>query len=217
MSQVIPDAVVFDMDGTLFDSSAAVPDAYIAAVQELGGPVLERHEVVARYVFGPPMFVLRDVFGRDMEGHELDTFHRHLDAQAHVVSVYPGVLELLDDLQARGVRLAVFTGASDESARLLLGASGLAGRFELVLGCDEFVPKPDPEGVLAAITGLGVDAARTAYVGDSPLDQQAAYGAGAIAVAAGWGHLHDPEQAADLVAATPGDVLSLFDVVEGDA
>jgi phosphoglycolate phosphatase-like HAD superfamily hydrolase len=48
-----------------------------------------------------------------------------------------------------------------------------------------------------------------AYVGDAPVDLQAARRSGAIAVAAGWGHLYSPDEPADLVAARPNDLLEL--------
>ena len=55
MSTAPLQAVVFDMDGTLIDSSRVVPAAFIATIEELGGSTLDRDEVIASYVLGPPV------------------------------------------------------------------------------------------------------------------------------------------------------------------
>lgn len=206
------EAVVFDMDGTLFDSSSAVPDAYIATLLELAGRELTREQVIERYPLGPPINILRDLYDPVATEQHVATYHRHLREQAVVITVYDGVVELLARLAARGVATAVFTGADTASCTMLVETTGLHLHFApgALLGTDLVArPKPDPAGLLLACERLGSEPARTAYVGDSPLDQQAAIAAGCIAVAAGWGHLHDPDQPADLVAAQPLDVLQL--------
>jgi beta-phosphoglucomutase-like phosphatase (HAD superfamily) len=50
--------LVWDMDGTLLDSSRAVPDAFVAAIIELGGPSLERQQIVAAYPLGVAEVIL---------------------------------------------------------------------------------------------------------------------------------------------------------------
>ena len=73
------------------------------------------------------------------------------------------------------MRLAVFTGADRVSLRLLLGRTGLLGRFEVTTGGDEVAnAKPAPDGILLTCERLGVDPARAAYVGDSRPDMEAA-------------------------------------------
>jgi HAD superfamily hydrolase (TIGR01509 family) len=203
-------AVIFDMDGTLFDSSGVCPAAYIDTFAELGAPVLGDQDIIDRYVLGPPPFILADVLGRPASSGEVDLYHSHLRARARDVRVYAGVVELLDELAARGVTMAVFTGASTTSARLLLEPSGLLDRFAVVVGTDEVAaPKPDPCGIVETCARLGVAVADALYVGDSPLDQLAARAAGSTAVAAAWGHLYDATSECDLHATAPADVLAL--------
>jgi len=109
------------------------------------------------------------------------------------------------------VAIGLFTGASQQAARILLTCAGLLGHFRAVVGGDDVTqPKPDPEGVYLACHHLGINPTRTAYVGDSPLDLQAARRSGAVAVAAAWGHQYDPKSPADLTAYHPRDLLTLI-------
>ena len=205
------DAIIFDMDGTLFDSSSVVPDAYRACVEPLGRADLDRQDIIDLYHLGPPPNILRHLLGREGEPHEVDSYHSHLAEQATDLRPYAGMEDLLRTLRDRdGMRLAVFTGASTHSCGILLEPGSLHEYFDELIGSDRVdAPKPAPDGLLLTCERLGVEPGRAAYVGDSILDQLAARAAGMVAVAAGWGHLFDPETDADLVAMHPGDVLRL--------
>jgi HAD superfamily hydrolase (TIGR01509 family) len=200
------DAVVFDMDGTLFDSSLVVPAAFAETIRDLGGPSLTREEVIGSYVIGPPAAIMAHFLGRLVTPGELHAYHARLAEEAATQGLrpYPGVEAALDDL-GPALALGVFTNADTGNAAALLGAAGLRDRFGTVVGADEVAPrfKPEPDGLLLACERLGVRAARTAYVGDSPLDALVARRAGALAVAAAWGHLHDDGAEVDLLVQDP--------------
>ena len=205
-------AVVFDMDGTLIDSSRVVPAAFIATIEELGGPTLDRDEVIASYVLGPPATIMEHFLGRPVESSELDGYHARLRAEAERgVQPYPGIPEALEAL-ARSVALGVFTNADLGNVDVLLGAAGLRDRFATVVGADEVAPnfKPSADGLLLACERLEVPAARTAYVGDSPQDGETAHRAGALAVGAKWGHLMDDVGGFDVMAGRPTDLPELL-------
>lgn len=204
-------AVVFDLDGTLIDSAAAVPAAYVAAVRELGGPVVTPEEVVAAYSVGPPVQLLGSLLGRPCGAPEIAVYLRHLTARRGDVRPYPGIADAVARLAAR-VGIAVFTGASRAAARLLLDAAGLASQFRVVVGGDEVRgAKPDPSGLTLACARLGIAPAAAAYVGDAPNDARCAHAAGALAVAAGWGHQHVDGAQADIVLASPSDLPRLLE------
>jgi HAD superfamily hydrolase (TIGR01509 family) len=204
------DAVVFDMDGTLFDSSEVVPDAYVETVAELAGRTVTREQVIAAYPVGPPAVLLGHLIGLPVDGANVARYHAALSRKAASLRPYPGIEPALDHLAGR-VRLAVFTGADRTAALMLLEATGLAARFDAVVGSDEIErPKPDPEGILEACRRVGAEPERAAYVGDSARDLEAARRSGAVAVAAAWGHEFDPGVPADAVAETPGDLVPLL-------
>jgi len=202
-------AVIWDMDGTLIDSTQVVTDAYIGTVAALGGPPTTAEAVVAAYPLGPPAILLGHLLGRATTPVDVAAYLTRLRAGAASAPPYPGIEATLEGLRPR-VRLGVFTGANHESAMILLEATGLAGNFGVVVGGDEVERvKPAPDGVLAACRALGVAPARAAYVGDSPSDLGAARASGARAFAAAWGHLYRPEEPADRVLARPEELLEI--------
>jgi len=203
-----PAAVVFDMDGTLIDTSRVVSAAFGAALRDSGGPMLSVDQLIASYVIGPPEAIMQHYLGRPVTIDELDGYHARLSAEAkrQGLAPYPGILDALEVLSE--VPLGVFTNADRSNARILLGAAGLADRFVTVVGADAVAPrfKPEPDGLLLACERLGVDPRRSVYVGDGPLDAETARRAGARSVAAGWGHQLDDTSGWDVVVATPGEL-----------
>jgi HAD superfamily hydrolase (TIGR01509 family) len=202
-------AVIFDMDGTLIDSFDTIAHAYAATVDRLGGRTRPREELVAAFALGPPGRILAHVLGRAVTTDEIETYHAELSTRAPRVEPFPRVAGVVEALSAR-VPLAVFSGASTLSCEILLGATGMRSRFSVVLGSDVVAfPKPAPDGIELICERMGVPPGSAAYVGDSPDDMAAARRAGALAVAAGWGELFDPDSTADVVALTPEELLEI--------
>lgn len=202
--------MVFDMDGTLFDSKACVTTAFRETVLAGGGPQYSAADVVANYHLGPPKVILAHLLGRQVTPVDEGRYLALLTKHEALIRLYSGLGDVLAALAGAGIPTAVFTGAARAGAVQLLAATSLLGHFAVVVGGDE-VPraKPEPDGLLLACELLGVAPERTAYVGDSPLDLECARRAGAVAVAAAWGHLYDPAIPCDLTARTPGDLLAL--------
>src|SRR6266536_947619 len=205
-------AIVWDMDGTLIDSADIVPDAFIATVQARSGISYTREQIIDAYPLGPPPIMLTHLLGRPATTADLDDYHARLEAIAHRVRPYPGIAPVLLVLQRR-LPMAVFTGASSRAAHLLLEVTGLLDAFTVVVAGDE-IPrqKPHPDGILRACEQLGVPAQAAAYVCDAPIDLEAARRAGALSVAAGWGHLYQKTMPpAQVVLSQPTDLLYLVD------
>ncbi|OKI02027.1 hydrolase [Streptomyces sp. CB02923] len=199
----------WDMDGTLLDTTAAVPAAFVRAVRVLGGPDVGADDVVGAYWRGTPEVILEHLVGRRLAPPETEAYYREL---ADVdVAPYPGVADAFAALRAQGRALAVFTGASTRAADMLLRSAGL--RADVLIGGDQVAhPKPAPDGILLAARKLGVRPAGLAYVGDSPLDLRAAAAAGSRGAAAAWGHMYDRAERADVVLPGPLQALDLLAV-----
>lgn len=207
-------AIVFDMDGTLIESHRAVTAAYRAAVRAGDGAEPSDAEIIAGYPLGPPSSILSELLKRKATDQDVHRYHAHLTASTEMIMIYDGIVDLLSNA-ARHLPIGLFTGASQQAARIVLGRVGLLGHFRAIVGGDEVAqPKPDPEGIYLACRRLGIEPGRTAYVGDSPLDLEAARRSGAIAVGAAWGHQYDASSPADLTAIHPRDLLSLIVGVE---
>ncbi|MEU8975587.1 HAD-IA family hydrolase [Streptomyces monashensis] len=178
-------AVVFDLDGVLVDSFAVMREAFRTAYAEVVGdgeaPFKEYERHLGRYfpdimrIMGLPL---------EMEA----PFVRESYRLAHLVAVFEGVPEMLRELRAHGIRLAVATGKSGPRARSLLEQLGLLDLFTVVIGSDEVdQPKPAPDIVLKALDVLGSDPKHTVMIGDAVTDLVSARGAGVAAIAALWG------------------------------
>ena len=200
--------VVFDMDGTLLDSLECLVAAYGDVVSAAGGVAFSSADVVAAFPLGPPRQILGHLLQRPATTGEEEAYVAALQTHADAVLVYQGVRHLLTALAALDIPVGVFTGASASSARQLLGDADLLEFFPVVVGGDEVEGrKPAPDGIHRACDLIGIPATEVGYVGDSPLDARAARRAGALAIAAGWGHLFDQDVAWDVVAIEPHHVL----------
>ena len=101
---------------------------------------------------------------------------------------YEGIPELLDELQRRGVRLAVASNKFQDGTEKLIGRYFPDIRFDVVLGQRPDVPlKPDPAVVGEILTATGVAAGEVLYVGDSGVDMQTAAAAGVRSAGVTWG------------------------------
>ena len=78
------DAVIFDMDGTLLDSTRAVPSAYLTTFAARGVTHLDVQDVGDRYILGPPINIVRDVLGEESGEEDVRTYHGLLEAAARV-------------------------------------------------------------------------------------------------------------------------------------
>jgi HAD superfamily hydrolase (TIGR01549 family) len=208
------DAIIFDMDGTLFDSSTTVPEAYVRTVREFAGIDVTYDDVFERYWLGPPIGILTSLLDAPATSAHVARYHEHLADTAEHAIEYDGVVDMLGALAEANVPRAVFTGADTTSCKLLVSHMQLDQWFEgehLLLGTDLVgAAKPAPDGVLYACKLLGIEPSRAAYVGDSRVDHEAARAAGCRAIAAGWGHMHPAEPDVDVVASHPSDLLALL-------
>lgn len=178
--------VLFDLDGTLIDSTDLILDSY-AYVYRAHGRVMSREQVVAD--LGMP---LSDTLGRYFHGDELKAatstyleynLARHDDGVRNMA----GIVELVRRLRSGGSRLAVVTSKLRETAVRGLALCRLDGLFEHVVAKEDTRRhKPDSEPLIYALALMQIEAGEAAYVGDSPLDVEAADGAGVRSIAALW-------------------------------
>ncbi len=184
--------VVFDWDGTLMDSTRLIASCIQCACGDLGLDIPP--ESAARYVIGLGIVEsIRHVApGLDAEGQRRlgERYRHHFLSREHEAPLYPGVPELVAELHARGIRMAVATGKSRRGLDRALDATGLGRWFEATRCADEGFAKPHPGMLLALLERTGVEAARTVMVGDTVHDLELAANAGVDAVAVCYG-AHD--------------------------
>lgn len=192
------DLIVFDWDGTLMDSAAAIVRALQAACSDVGAAVPS--EARARYVIGLGLdealrHVAPDLSARDYP-RLVERYRHHFLSSDHELSLFEGVSELVVELERRGRMLGVATGKSRKGLNRALASSGLARLFHATRCADECFSKPHPAMLEELMDELGVMRERTLMVGDTTHDLQMARNAGVPALAVSFGaHAEDALQA----------------------
>lgn len=182
-----PQAVIFDVDGTLLNSL----DGYCLAAGRATEPRGWRvsHDDVRRALdTNQPFwnFVIPPDYRPDeqlIDELRAETMRHWPVALAEVVAVLPGCAEMLNRLIQAGMRLAIYTGSGGESFPPLQDA-GLLDLFEVVVtGNDVAARKPAPDGLHLCLERLGLAPEQAVYVGDASIDVAASRAAGMVAIA----------------------------------
>lgn len=170
-------AVLFDLDGTLLDSASDIARALSSLRCARGGSAISAAEVRPLVSLGANILLERVLGPFATEpSNDLVEFRAILGAlSADPTTVYRGAAEALETLVADGHVLAIVTNKPEALSRSLLTQLGLADRFATIVGGDTAGrAKPDPEPLLKALELIGMPASHAVFVGDSPVDAQAA-------------------------------------------
>lgn len=182
----MPEAVVFDMDGLLFDSETLYVEAAITAATELGHEAST--EIILRTTGGPwpqTRLLLLEHFGPAFPVDDFMTvWVRHFWVLAEDrLALKPGVVELLDLLDELGLPKAIATSASHTTVQNHLEAHNLVDRFDAIVGAGDYVAgKPAPDPFLTAAEQLGVAPEACLALEDSHNGVRSASAAGMMAV-----------------------------------
>jgi len=208
--------LVFDLDGTLVDSSHDIASAVNATLARIApGTAAIPLDAILSYVGeGARLLIERSLrhVGLDLSADEvlpvyLECYGDHLLETTHL---YPGIAEALEALE--GTTLAVLTNKPGGFSRAILEGLGVAGRFARVWGAgDVSSRKPEPAGLLRLTADLGATLSETWMVGDSATDVGAARAAGVRVAGVTWGFHPGALRAAgpDLLVDDPRDLVSL--------
>jgi len=184
-----PQLVIFDLDGTLTDSAEGIVASFLHALGHIGAPAPEGD--LAAQIVGPQM---DDPF-RAMElGEHADAaiaaFRAEYGARGWAMNtLFDGIAQLLADLRAADVRLAVATSKLEQTARRILAHFELEQYFEVIAGASPDGSRKTKEEVLAhALAQLQPLPERVLMVGDRSHDVDGAAAHGIDAVVVGWGY-----------------------------
>ncbi|HZV91752.1 MAG TPA: HAD-IA family hydrolase [Caldimonas sp.] len=192
------DLIVFDWDGTLFDSTRLIARCIQSACADVGTAVPSDRD--AAFVIGLGLAdALRHAapaLPRERYRELGDRYrHHYLSSQDELV-LFEGTLDMLQALRARNHSLAVATGKTRRGLDDVLGRVELRGLFDATRTADETAGKPDPRMLHELMREIGCAPQRTLMVGDTTHDLQLAANAGCASVAVSFG-AHEPEAFAD--------------------
>ena len=181
--------VVFDWDGTLMDTTAAIVHAIQQSAADLGLPVPSRER--AAHVIGLGMFdalahAVPDL-PRERLPEYLERYREHYFSRDATLAPFDGVVDLLERLAASDAWVAVATGKSRAGLDRALEQTGWAGYFVTTRTADEGAPKPDPWMLRDICEELGVPADAAVMIGDTTHDLDMAGAAGTAAIGVTFG------------------------------
>lgn len=216
-------AVVFDLDGTLVETA---PDLHLVlseVMAEEGLPAPPLDALRTMIGDGARALVTRGfaAAGAPLAEADLDRLYARFLAlyvarPCRASTLYPGALDVLAALRARGLGLGVCTNKPQRPSELLLDALGIAGMIDCVVGGDVLpVRKPHPDHLRAVVEALGAAPAASVMVGDSRNDLAAARALGVPCVLMSFGYTAVParelgaEGVVDSFAALPAALEAL--------
>lgn len=204
------EAVMFDMDGTLVNSRAAIEASYRdASTHVLGAPHPtdpDEMEAILK-LRGVDAFPRVTGGDRDLTIRYAEAFQAAYQRHQATAPAYPGLVDALERLTELGVGMGIATSKARARLDIDLERLGIADYFQFTVTGDEVEHgKPAADPILAVAAGLGVDVEHGLYVGDGENDVIAAHAAGMRAVGVAFGF--HPE---DCLAAGPEHFVSSYD------
>ena len=192
--------VVFDLDGTLADTSGDLIAAANACFRHMGaGDVLSTAQDAGIALRGGRAMLTLGMqrMGRADDSATIDAYYPRLleayarDIDTHTI-LYPGAMDAVAQLKTAGYRVAICTNKPEGLADILLTRLGVRGDFHAMLGADTLaVRKPDPEHLFETARRAGGDPAKCVLIGDSDTDRNTARNAGVPCVLVTFGPAGD--------------------------
>ena len=176
------EAVFFDFDYTLGDATEAIVTGFQYAFPQMGLPQPDRESI--RRTVGLTLEDGYTALSGDPDPARRAEFRRLYTEKANplqvkVTKLFPGAAELLAALKAAGIPAGVVSTKKSATLKAVVAARGIGHLLCSVTGGDMVTaPKPDPQGLLAAIAALGLEPGQVLFCGDTVIDGETARRAG---------------------------------------
>jgi len=183
-------AVLWDMDGTLFNTKRGIEMAVREALDTRGLPQV-RDDEIDDFIGPPIQYGFRDVCHLSMEEarETADVFRKYYREKGYVTECdpYPGLLNCLKDLKEKGFHNAVCTLKKQDMAERIVDKFGLSGLFDSIVGTDalDSIKKDDTIRITAERFGIGTGEA--VLIGDTEFDSLGAEKAGSLFIGVTYG------------------------------
>ena len=190
--------LLFDIDGTVLDTSEFILQPTEHALASVGYPVPSREVIKSKVGIPFPEYYI-ELTGSDKDADVLVDIHRAFQRENfRLAKIFPGALETLQYLKNKGYKLAAVTGRSNQTSLQTLKDAGVFDLFDVVLSKESTIEqKPHPAAILKALEHFSEVPERVVMIGDSHLDILAGKNAGTKTIRVTYGfhadNLHDPE------------------------
>lgn len=184
---------IFDLDGTLVNTSIDLGRATDYVLKSKGIEPKWSNDDYLRFVGNGARKLIDRAFEHKLNDDELDEALVLFKEKYNVILndnayIYDGILDALNELKSKGIKLAVVTNKPHQSAVIMLEKLFGKGYFDFIIGAFEDKPKkPDPYSVNIALKEIGCKPSEAIYFGDSDVDVYTAKNANIEAVACSWG------------------------------
>ena len=184
-------SILFDLDGTLFNSKKGIINAFVYPLKELG--VNYDNGTVERMIGHTLKEMYREILPDSL--HEkidwcIKEYRRIYAEQFYNGSaLYDGVGEVLDELKSKGILMAIATTKPTKITRKITDYYHISGYFNVIMGTEDNMPhKPDPAIIYNIRKVIRFEKEHTAFIGDTYLDMEAGKNAGIKTCAAMYGY-----------------------------
>ena len=208
--------VIFDMDGTLADTSPGIINSHRYAHKMMGRLVPDK-EILSSVIGGPLLqtYIERFGFSPEQAVEAVSIYRQYYSEQGiYEASLYPGVKEALEILQSKGIRLALATLKAERFAKKMLENMDVLQYFSVVYGMDEADTRTKSQLIEMCMRSVGVSSKNTVMIGDSIHDLSGAEACGVAFVGVTYGFGFSPDDAYEIPVVHSADEI-VSTVTEG--
>ena len=202
--------ILFDLDGTLIDSSKDIGLALKKTLREIG--LEDRYpDRIEKYIGGGVKALLERVLGEDFKEEYVEIFRKYyMENPVVYTKPYENIPKVLKELKGMNFKLAVVSNKLEDLSKEILKRLELIQFFDFIAGGDTFPEKkPSPLPVLKTLEILGEEPEKSLIVGDTEADITSGKEAGTKTALAKWGYVKLNSVKPDFELQTPEDILKI--------
>ena len=213
------DTVLFDFDGTIMDTNEVIIQSWQETFRTLAGREEDRDVLLK--TFGEPLeYTMQNFFPEVPVEKGLEIYRGYQrDNFLNDIQLFPGIRDLLDELSARQIKMALVTSRLKHTTMQAIDKFDMEKYFGYVVTADDVTRhKPDPQSALIALDRIGSQPDQTIMIGDTLFDILCARNAGCTSVLVSWSlsladKLKDgfaPEEEPDRIIDDPAQILQML-------
>jgi len=209
---------IFDLDGTLIDSAPDLEVSANTALEHFGLPKRSLSQIKEGMGKGINHLLKTSIPKEKYTQQLFDDIKKmyvghYVEHCTDNTIVYDGVLDMLHELQRKGIKMAILTNKPHSFLDKIITELFCGIKFDVVIGQGEYPSKPNPAAVFFILNELGVSSDKSIFIGDSSVDIRTGINSKMRTVGVSWGYRDVDvlkKAGADYIINTAGELLDLF-------